>query len=345
MARENWEQTTYIEKELIQNPRSFSFFQAIRLLKSFLNPENNYLKKDTIIDYLKITPNLSFAFQISDIESIKKEDSGKYYTITANILGLYGTGSPLPSFYTEDLFDDELNKETTARDFMDVINHRLYELLFSGWFKYKSMGKILEEKNLSHSNMIFSLIGMGQEELRNDFDDPLNLLRYTGLLSVSPISSSGLETILRDLFKNNNIYIIQAVQRKAGIPDDQKACLGKNIELGCNSLLGTFCIDMMNGFNIKIETIDYEEYRSFLPENKNYKKLIKYTDLYISQPFDYKIELIPCRKPEKICIGDKNWACLGLNTWLFSVENPENIKADFLPEHKKEKNTKFREVK
>ncbi len=336
MAGTNRTDAIDIKNELLTNSRSFSFFQAMRLLKSFIseNDEVARLNTDVNIDNLKINPKLSLAFPMADIDKVEfDKDSGKY-NLTANILGLYGTGSPLPTFYTEDLFDDISKGNNTAKDFLDIINHRLYELLFAGWSKYRSMQKIVEEKSRIHADILFSLIGMSEETLRNDFQDPVELLRYTGLFAMGPRSSSGLETILNDALGGITIKIIQAVKSKGIIPDDQKALLGLSTSLGVNSQLGSECIKSNGAFRIEIGPVSDREYRELLPGKDRHKKLVALTELYMSHPFDYDLEVILDEKEKQgtICLGSEKCSSLGLDTWVFSNEGPDEFRSRFYPD-------------
>ncbi len=336
MAGANRTNSIDIKNELLTNGRSFSFFQAMRLLKSFISDEDDVvrLNTDVSIDKLKISPNLSLAFPTADIDKVELDkDSGKY-SLTANILGLYGTCSPLPTFYTEDLFDDIARGDHNAKDFLDVINHRLYELLFAGWSKYRSMQKIVEEKNSIHADILFSLIGMSEGTLRKDFQDPTELLRYSGLFAMGPRSSSGLETILNDALGGITIKIIQAVECKGIIPDSQRALLGITTVLGDNSQLGMECIMRDGAFRIEIGPVSDRQYREFLPGKARHKKLVALTELYISQPFDYDLEVILDKKerPDTICLGSEKWSALGLDTWTFSNTGPDEYRSRFYPD-------------
>lgn len=328
MAGEDRKQTDYIEDELLQDARSFSFFQTMRLLKYFCSKENKgqgKLNTDVDIANIKIEPHLSLAFPTSDVARVEKNEKTKKYKLVANILGLYGTCSPLPTFYTEELFDDISQGNNTTKDFIDVINHRLYELLFAGWTKYKGMQKIVEEKSSIHTSILFSLIGMSETELRQDFENPFELLRYTGLFAIGPRSASGLETILADAMGNLKIKIIQGVERKGVIPEDQRAVLGACITLGVNSQLGNECLSSSGAFRIEIGPVNDREYRSLFPGEKNHKKLVALTNLYLSQPFEYDLEVIlnENEKPGTICLGGEKCSSLGFDTWTYSDKGLE----------------------
>lgn len=331
MAGKNREQKSNIEDLLLSEPRSFSFFQVIKILNSLLSEETEMENLSTTVNAskIKISPNLSFGFPSSNIDKIEKENNK--FKVTANILGLYGTCSPLPSFYTEELFDDEDLKEETVRTFLDVINQRLYELLYAGWCKYKTMHKFLAEKSIDHQDILFSLIGLGKENLRKKYEKPEGYLKYSGLLNLSQRSASGLETILKDYFGNKAIKVNQAAVRKCRIPHDQRAVLGENLTLGNNSLIGTYCRDRMGCFSIEIETKDYREYSSFFPGKENHEKLKEIVSLYLTHQLEYRLIIKLEHNVKTICLGNEQRSKLGFNTCVLSGDESGKLEAVFFP--------------
>jgi len=119
-----------LKNELLKRGPAFSFFQVVRLLRTLLEkPQKDTTVPGLPVSRLKIRPNLSLAFPAAGIAGIHESGPDRY-TVSANLLGLYGSGSPLPTFYIEELIEDEGNGDETVRDLIDVANHRLYELLF-----------------------------------------------------------------------------------------------------------------------------------------------------------------------------------------------------------------------
>lgn len=335
MAGEDRKSATALKEELLSVGRSFSFFQTMRLLNRFSAEKGSRRESGEVnVSNIKIRPNLSLSFPTSDVEKVEETETGKF-TLTANILGLYGTCSPLPTFYTEELFDDISKGNTTTRDFVDVINHRLYELLFAGWSKYRSMLKIVEEKSPVHTDRLFSIIGLGEEELRTDFENPLGLLRYTGLFAMNARSASGLETLLSDALDGTRVTIVQAVERKGVIPKDQRALLGGGISLGKGSYLGSEYSDRTGAFRIQIGPVSDEEYRLFFPGGKKYNILVSLTKLYVHQPFEYDMEVILDKNEQRATasLGAEKGSNLGLDTWVFSHDGPKEFRTLFYLEN------------
>ncbi len=332
MAGENRQHADHIEKELLENGHSFSFFQAIRLLKNLLS-RNGGKGSGTgqVFDKIRIQPHLSLDFPVTNVQKVEKYERENGYSLTANILGLYGTCSPLPTFYTEELFEDVYRGTNTTKDLLDVINQRLYELLFQGWGKYRTMQKILEENSKVDEQRLFSLVGMGEEELRQEMENPYELLRYTGLFSLGPRSASGLETMLKDALDGIKIRIRQCIPQKGIIPEDQRPYLGCNISLGVNSLLGKETLNSSGAFKIEVGPVSESVYRTFLPGGSRQKKLALFTGLYLSQPLKYELELILDKheSPGTTRLGTDKRSSLGLDTWVFSNLGPREYRVSF----------------
>jgi len=246
-------------------------------------------------------------------------DGMKCFSVTANFLGLYGISSPLPVFYTTDIISEEMDGETSSKDFLNIINQRLYHLLFRCYTKYNQFIKVVEEKEEETLERLFCLIGLGEKELRNKIKNPNRLLRYTGLLTQNPKTAIGLKTILSDALlqikKRVNVDVIQCVKRKAIIPDDQKIQIGKLGSLGKNTFIGSKIEDRMTKFRIQIGPMNQKFFKTFFPGKTGYNMLNELTQLYLNDALDYDIELIVKDKINKTRLG---YSRLGFDTWSFS---------------------------
>ncbi|MGB9701073.1 MAG: type VI secretion system baseplate subunit TssG, partial [Thermodesulfobacteriota bacterium] len=121
MAGEDRGSSLNLKLDLLEKGHEFSFFQALRLLRRLTkgieqpSPEGR--------GHIKIRPHLSLAFPPADIAQIEENAEDPFsFTVTATFLGLYGSSSPLPTFYTEDLLAEAMEEETVTRDFIDIFN-------------------------------------------------------------------------------------------------------------------------------------------------------------------------------------------------------------------------------
>lgn len=314
-----------LKLSLLKEGKNFSFFQVIRLLRLYLNSSAS---TDESAPYehkqIHIVPHLSLGFPASDIESVTEhtdQQDQNHFRIKANFLSLYGASSPLPGFYSEELLDEQSDDNSASRDFLDIIHQRLYLLFFQSWLKYRQFQQISEEDDNSHLERLFCLLGLGEPEFREKLESPNDLLRYIGLFSQAPRSALGLKTLLSDAL-NLPVEIVCCLERKAKIPEDQRIQLGANVVgLGNDSFLGEEIGDRMGKFRIKVGPLDEPNYRAFFPGSPLYNKVITLSDLFVSDPLEYDIEVkMAGQQAKTVCLGEKQWSGLGLDSWLFSGE-------------------------
>jgi type VI secretion system protein ImpH len=327
---------TDLKLDMLKKGHAFSFYQVIRLLGHMQAGTAKRGSTDRRgLNDIRIRPNLSMAFPASDVEKVEErgEDEAGDYLITANILGLYGSTSPLPTFYTEELIAEETNDESVSRDFIDIINHRLYELLFRCWAKYRQYLQVLEEQHAPDLERLFCLLGLGEKELRDEISEPYRLLRYIGLFAQFPRSVAGLKALLRDALGDIPLTIIPCVERKAKIPETQRCCLGiSGCILGQNAYLGEELADRMGKFRIQVGPMNTSEFQTFFSGNEAYERLTFLTRLYLTEPLAYDLELIQAKDQARtVSLGNAEHAMLGTNTWVFSGEYLNEVRMILTP--------------
>jgi type VI secretion system protein ImpH len=96
----------------------------------------------------------------------------------------------------------------TARDFLDLFNHRLISLFYRAWEKYRFPidyeQALAKQKGYDRFSLhLFDLVGLGIEGLRERLEvEDEALLFYAGLLAQHPHSASALEGLRQDYFGN-----------------------------------------------------------------------------------------------------------------------------------------------
>ncbi|MCK5099185.1 MAG: type VI secretion system baseplate subunit TssG, partial [Desulfobacteraceae bacterium] len=153
MVTENRKQTSEIIDRLIEKSSTFSFVQAVRLLLNDisslrLNEDHEITQQEILAKFIRIRPELSLRFPGTDITCVERsEHNPAQFLITATFLGLYGSSTPLPTFYTEDLIEELNEGKSIKRDFLDIINYAIYPLFFKIWSKHRLFYKICEEND------------------------------------------------------------------------------------------------------------------------------------------------------------------------------------------------------
>lgn len=301
-----------VKDQLLANGGKFSYFQAIRLLDLFAR---NDAGGEAV---LRVRPNLSLSFPENDIDRIEPRPQGGY-RITANFFGLYGVASPLPTYYTEDLFEEERDGDHATRDFLDVVHHALYPLLFQAWTKYRLQLRILEQGDAGVLNHLYAFAGLGSPELRAGLlPDSAELLRYAGLFNQRPRSLLGLRTMLADAFEGTRVEIDSCVRRALPIPADQCARLGVQAHsLGEDCMLGHRIDDYNSTLRIRFAALSQDLFHQLLPGADGCRRLGFLTRFYLIDPLHIDIELtLGNDAVEPVRTNSDRWSRLGLDSWL-----------------------------
>lgn len=320
--------STDVDRDLLSGARSYSFHQAMRLLR---HATRTGKEKDSDI---RIRPKLALAFPPGDIDRIDRieNDDQAYFQVTATFLGLYGAASPLPTFYTEDLIREQNEDESVSRDFLDIIHQRLYKLVYQGWLKYRQYLQVEEERNAFSLERLYCLVGLGTRALQSEREDNYQLLRYIGLLTQFPRSAMGLKAMLSDALSGLPLTIIPCVPRMARIPADQQCRMGMSGSLmGLDSYVGEEIEDRMGKLGIRIGPLDKADFLRFTPGNEGYERLVSLTSIYLTDPMVLEVELVlAANQAETVNLGDPIRATLGVTTWVFSEATMGEVRTRFI---------------
>ncbi len=314
-----------LRRRLLQEAHEFSFYQVIRLLRAWEEDEaRTHSGYGRSSNGIKVRPQLSLAFPPADIAEIEHsdDDSLPRYTVTATFLGLYGPSSPLPTFYTEDLLMEAAEDETVTRDFLDILNQPLYELLFKCWAKYRLFIEVVEEQSQDQIERLLCLLGLGAPQLVQDLPEAYRLIRYLGIITQHPRSAVGLKTILRDILKGMPIDLEPCLPRMAPIPEEQRCYLGKSgSTLGVDSYIGKEILDRTGRFRIKIGPLTREQFSRLFPGGEIHRMMVTVTDFYLATSLEYDMEVaLDPSEVKSACLGAAQWSRLGYDTWIYSGE-------------------------
>jgi type VI secretion system protein ImpH len=335
MGTENRTTDPPVSLEQVEGVRRYSFFQLVHLIEQALNPEARVGKKGPADkEVIRFRPEASLGFASSDVAEIEEESFREglppRFQVTTTFMGLYGTTSPLPIFYTEEILWKDRD-EDTLRKFFDIFHHRLISLLYASWWKYRYHIQFDREGKDDFSKKIFALIGLATKGLAEKTGlRSVELIRYAGLLNQTPRSASALEGILRDRFNGVEVSLEQCSGSWFHITREQRMSLGKqNCALGQNTSLGERVYGRSGSFRLVFGPLHYSDFIRLLPGGDSWKWLTSFLKIFLQRKLGYEIELklITKEMPKLQLIGRKedeeNKECeprglLGLSTWLFS---------------------------
>jgi type VI secretion system protein ImpH len=219
---------------------------------------------------LRLRPRLSLGFPPGDIAEVDWYDNPLtlhgQLRITVTYLGLYGSDSPLPTHFTEQLLAEQ-DDDVRVRDFVDIFHHRIHSLLYRVWKKYRYYVTFRSDGTDPISQVIRGLLGLGTAHLDTQLSvNPVRLFRYAGILAQRPRSAAGLRGQLQDYFEEVPCDIEQCVGRWLTIqPNDRNVMgLGK-CTLGEDFLLGERIFDRSGKFRVKLGPVGFDDYTRFLP--------------------------------------------------------------------------------
>jgi type VI secretion system protein ImpH len=309
-----------MKSTLLSEGKRFSFIQAMRLLRFIARRTCARTMDEKALDRkIRVRPELSLNFPGTDIARIEQSDpeSGRYL-VTATFFGLYGASSPLPAFYTEDLLQERNEDRSITRDFFDIFNAPLYDLLFQLWGKHQLLYQIAEAQDERALQRLYCLSGLESDFLRRRLKNPYRMLRYIGVATQLPRSAQGLCALVADALGQADVQVLACVERMAPIPEGQRLWLGESGNtLGENSVLGEQAPDRMGKFRIRIGPCGAERLHDLLPDSERFGEMTELIRFYLDQPLEWDLEIV--LKPgeaEGIVLGRERWSRLGWNTWL-----------------------------
>ncbi len=323
MANQNRAAAASVIEELLQHCERFSFFQAVNLLQQY-RPSGVSLGRQGPLtqETVRLRPSASLAFPTSDVAALATNDSMREsilpFLMTVNFMGLYGSASPMPTFYTEDILDEDLDTSVT-RSFLDLFHHRLLSLFYRSWEKYRYHVQYHMGATDQFSQWMFALIGLGDVALR----EPghlrwLRLLPYLGLLGMHTHSSTVLAGIVGHYFGDVPTRIDEWIGRWVPFEPDQQHALGQyNCTLGVDGTLGTTFFDRSGKFQLHIGPLDFPTFCAFLPSGPYYQEVRELVKLGMRDQlaFDVVLTLKAAERPDLTLAAD-NPCRLGWSTWL-----------------------------
>lgn len=309
--------------DIVPNAKQYSFFQLVSLLETFSKGDREGAK-------FRFRANPSLAFPSSDIASIQSTLVGDdiLTDVVVNFMGLYGPSSPLPAFYTERVLHAEDDDET-ARDFMDLFNHRMVEHFYQCWKKYRYYLQYKIDAKDNFSAWVFELAGL--KELRSG---RYKKLRWQILLPLSPLlnqhvkNAEGLCRLVEAYFGVERVEVVQCEPREVSVLPEQQCQMGMmSSSMGMDMVIGDTVIDRMSKFSIHLFDLSTDQYHRFLPtsdqddEQNQHDELKELIQFYMTHQLHFDVLLHSKHKAHVINIlSDQSAMKMGWNSCIGSMD-------------------------
>ncbi len=321
----DWTERNPLARLALQRGRTFELMQLLHLVELTTRATAAIGTQGPVTrEPVRLRPSLSLGFPPGDIAEctwIDTPDGGGRLRITATFLGLYGSDSPLPTHFTEQLLDEQ-EADERVREFIDLFHHRIYSLLYRVWRKYRYYATFRSDGRDPISQVVRGLLGLATDHLDENLRvSPLKLFRYVGLLSQRPRSAAGLRGQLADLFAGVAFRIEQCVDRWVWIqPSDRNALGLAKCTLGRDCLVGERMVDRSGKFRICIGPVGFDDYVRFLPDGSATRELTQIVRFYCDDPllFDIRVTLRGDEVPDTPLGGEAPLGRLACTSWVKS---------------------------
>jgi type VI secretion system protein ImpH len=326
---------------LRNEPTSFSFFQAVRLL-SRLWPQRAGVARtaDPGDEVVRFSASTSLAFPPSEIQSLDlhedEDEQSEPATMTVSFIGLTGPQGVLPHVYTEHAATRARAKDTAFRDFLDIFEHRAIALFYRAWEKNFAAGAHetgAEDRLRDH---LLDLSGLGTAGMRNRLPVPDDVLAfYAGVFASRGRTADGLARLVGDYFG-----VPAEVEQFTGtwrrLDAGGQCTLGAEDDAGRLGfgIMGDAAWDPQGRVRLRLGPLARAQFDAFLPGGAAHEALRALARLYVDDQVGVDAQLVMARGDVPRCtLGTPAEAAatgaprLGRGTWLTSrapVRDPDD---------------------
>jgi type VI secretion system protein ImpH len=327
----------------------FDFFQAVWLLERAFGTTSRVGGQGPVAtESIQFRPDVSLGFPAADVRNIistKAPDGTVRHIVEVTFLGLYGVATPLPPHYAVQILrsvegtgteeqpicqeqdEAEQASPTPARDFLDILHHRLTSLFYRAWTKYRYHVTFGAPGSDVITDYLIRLIGNDPTWDENALGiEPLRMIRYAGALTQRPRSAVTLEGILVDYWKGLPAQVYQGIGRWITLKPVDLNRLGRvNCRLGVDLTVGEQTYDLTGAFRVTLGPMGWDEYLTLIPGSRGMSRTSGLIRLFETDPlaFGVELKLRASEIPEMTLSSDNRAARLGFTSWVRTDQMPE----------------------
>ena len=315
-------------RQLEEEPHTFGFFQAVRLLE---NAHPGLPRIGTSLrlrdDPIRFAQSPSLSFAPAALARFTPADGDKPPVLDQRFFGLFGANGPLPLHLTEYARERarRMPSDRALVRFLDMFHHRMLSLLYRAWAEASPAVSLDRPDNDPFSRWVGSIAGYGQSTLvgRDSVPDGARLA-VAGILGRAVHGAEGLERILNDFFRVP-VRVHQWEPFWMSLPEDARTRIGLRnapVALGQSAVVGAKVWDCQNRFRIEIGPLTLAQYKRFLPGGESLRRLKDWVLNYVGYELSCEMHLV-LQKQEVPEVHLGAAGALGWTSWLGKRPSPE----------------------
>ena len=294
MAPYGWGNRTSVTEGLLEEGHRFTFFQVMRILER-LFPERTPLAEDVEPDreVARIRCEIAPGFAAGDVQAIRADDPDEPVEVRVNFMGLAGPNAPLPSSFTELVYDRAIRGDTGPRDFLDLFNHRMVSLFYRARKKYRPPLDHQPPHEGRVARTLLAFLGLGTPALRHRLRiKDRSLLPHTGLF-LGARSMIGLERLVAHHFgfavKIDPFHGAWHTLEEHQLTAIGLGRRGRNHALGIDTVLGGRVWEQRLGFEVRCGPLTLRQLLGVLPTARGHGELVDLVSFYASDELDFHL--------------------------------------------------------
>jgi len=331
VATESGRDTASLIDLLFEQPQRFEFFQAVRLLQK-LAPDREPVgtAADPTREALWFRSDVSLSFPRTDLTRLERPQKTETETEAPPpelTVAFFGIASPssfgsLPLPYAKAILDQERERSSVLRDFLDLFNERLIALFYRAWEKYRLECAYESGGESYFERALFGILGIATPGLRERLAvHDHALLSRAGLLAATPISAPNLASVIESYFQ------VPAQVRQFELtwhpidPSEQTRLGAFCSRLGEDLYVGSSVRLCQSSFRVRLGPVGWDRYNDFIPSGPAFSPLFDLIRFAVAAELSYEVQLVlqaqdePCLELSAAPTRDCR---LGWSSWLLS---------------------------
>lgn len=326
MAPYGWGNRTTVAEGLFEEGHRFTFFQVMRILER-LYPDRIPLAEDVEPEreVARIRCEIAPGFAAGDVQTVRGEDPGEPAEVRVNFMGLAGPNAPLPTSFSEVVYDRAIRGDTGPRDFLDLFNHRMVSLFYRARKKYRPPLDHEPPHQGRVARTLFSFLGLGTPALRHRLRvEDRSLLPYTGLF-LGNRSMIGLERLVAHHFgfavRVDPFHGAWHTLEEHQLTRIGLGRRGRNHTLGIDTVLGGRVWEQRVAFELRCGPMTLRQLLGVLPTARGHGDMVDLVSFYAGDELDFHLRY-ELRREEipPLRLGRASDARLG---WSTRLESPK----------------------